>query len=102
MNLQLSSNDPPTRPKGNVKPVDLMMPQPPSQNALSQISVVVNGQPQKIPDALTLPDLLDHLGVDPQRVAIELNGAIIRRPDWNQTTIHSGCELEIVQFVGGG
>lgn len=66
------------------------------------IDIVVNGEPRRAPSDLRLEDLLRFLGVDPSRVAVELNRDIVRKPDWNSTTIGSGDRLEIVQFVGGG
>ena len=66
------------------------------------IDIVVNGEPRRAPAGLVLEDLLRFLGIDPPRVAVERNRDIVRRPDWNSTTIHSGDRLEIVQFVGGG
>jgi thiamine biosynthesis protein ThiS len=67
-----------------------------------QMQIVVNGQTQQAPEKQTLAELLDHLGIDAARVAIELNGAIVRRDRWKETPVESGATLEIVQFVGGG
>lgn len=66
------------------------------------IQIVVNGENKGVPQSLNLGELLVVLGVDPSRVAVELNRQIVRKPEWNHTTIRSGDELEIVQFVGGG
>ena len=46
--------------------------------------------------------MLVWLGIDPSRVAVELNRSIIRRDQWEQTLVGDGAALEIVQFVGGG
>jgi thiamine biosynthesis protein ThiS len=67
-----------------------------------EIEIVVNGQPRQTAAGRSLLELLVSLGVDPARVAIELNRSIIRREKWNETTIGAGAALEIVQFVGGG
>jgi sulfur carrier protein len=66
------------------------------------IQIVVNGQLRAAPNGQSLIDLLAWLGVDPARVAVELNRSIIRREDWEQTEVGEGATLEIVQFVGGG
>ncbi len=66
------------------------------------IEIVLNGDAIKAPAGLDIPGLLKHLGIDPTRVAVERNRGIVRKPDWNSTTICSGDEIEIVQFVGGG
>ena len=67
-----------------------------------RIEIVVNGQTRVVPADLTLEQLLSFLGVDPTRVAVELDNAIVRRPAWSTTSISAGSALEIVQFVGGG
>ena len=66
------------------------------------MQIVVNGQTQEAPEGQMLVELLDHLGIDAARVAIELNGSIVRRERWQETPVESGATLEIVQFVGGG
>lgn len=66
------------------------------------IEIVVNGEPRKVRDGLTVSELLQELSLDPARVAIELNRHIVRRPQWAETSLGAGFQLEIVQFVGGG
>jgi thiamine biosynthesis protein ThiS len=46
--------------------------------------------------------LLLSLGVDPERVAVELNRSIVRQPEWRERIVEGGATVEIVQFVGGG
>ena len=55
-----------------------------------------------MPGGLSLIELLGHLGIEPDRIAIELDGGIVRKPAWAATSVESGAKLEIVQFVGGG
>ncbi|MFN9920813.1 MAG: sulfur carrier protein ThiS [Acidobacteriota bacterium] len=66
------------------------------------ISVEVNGQRQEIPSGLNIRTLLDFLDVDPQRVAVELNRAIIRKTEWEATVLAANDQIEVVMFVGGG
>ena len=67
-----------------------------------RIQVTINGEPRDIPGGLTLRGMLLHLGVDPQRVAVELNRAIVRQAAWDDTRIEEDAKIEIVEFVGGG
>jgi thiamine biosynthesis protein ThiS len=67
-----------------------------------EIQIVVNGQVRPAPEGQSLSELLGWLNVDPSRVAVELNGSIVSRRDWDRTGVASGATLEIVQFVGGG
>jgi thiamine biosynthesis protein ThiS len=62
----------------------------------------VNGQTQEVPGSLTVRALLDFLKLDPARVAIELDGAILKRPEWPARVLSPGARVEIVHFVGGG
>jgi thiamine biosynthesis protein ThiS len=43
-----------------------------------------------------------HLGLAPERVAIERNRDIVPRNRWPETVLADGDSLEIVHFVGGG
>jgi sulfur carrier protein len=65
------------------------------------MKLTINGEPQ-LSSAETLGALVEHLGMKPDRVAIELNREIVPRDQWPQTPLHDGDRLEIVHFVGGG
>lgn len=66
------------------------------------IHVVVNGESRELPGDLTLLQLLDHFGLDPRTVVVELNREIVRRPVLAGTTVSHGDTVELVHFVGGG
>jgi thiamine biosynthesis protein ThiS len=66
------------------------------------IQIVVNGEPRAVESGLTVARLLRDLGLDPARVAVELDRRIVRRAEWEETPVREGAKLEIVQFVGGG
>ena len=68
----------------------------------AKITVSLNGEPREVPAGLTLLGLLLHLKIDPQRIAVELNREIVRKPNWDSTPINNGAQLEVVEFVGGG
>jgi sulfur carrier protein len=73
---------------------------------MSQIlTIQLNGQSrtlESIGDPSTLDAVIAALELKPDRIAVELNGEIVRRATWPQTTIRSNDRLEIVHFVGGG
>ena len=50
----------------------------------------------------TVAALLALRGLDPQRVAVERNGAIVPRDAFAATVLTDDDVLEIVSFVGGG
>lgn len=64
--------------------------------------ILLNGEQREFPAGLTLTALVDHLGMKPDRVAVELNLEIVPRTKWQNTQLKDGDRLEIVHFVGGG
>ncbi len=66
------------------------------------VAVRVNGELREIPDGASVAALLDSLGIASDKVAVELNRAIVRKRDWETTLVSSGAQIEIVEFVGGG
>lgn len=69
------------------------------------MEIILNDQTRDValdPATATLDALISLLGMKADRVAVEHNGTIVRRPDWAATPLRSGDRLEIVHFVGGG
>ena len=66
------------------------------------MEIVINGESAQAPGRCTLIELLHSMSIDPARVAIELNGTIVARNVWAETSLTPGARLEIVHFVGGG
>jgi thiamine biosynthesis protein ThiS len=66
------------------------------------IAIVLNGDPRRVPEGLNVAGLLKYLEIDGQRVAVELNRAIVRKPEWESAEVLAGAEVEVVWFVGGG
>ena len=61
----------------------------------------INGETRKFDDA-PLFEIIERMGLNPSRVAVELNGKIVPRADFKATKLKDGDSLEIVHFVGGG
>jgi thiamine biosynthesis protein ThiS len=66
------------------------------------LRITLNGEPYDLDEPLSVADLLAKLAIDPRRVAVEHNLAILRRPLFTETLVHEGDRVEIVNFVGGG
>jgi sulfur carrier protein len=64
--------------------------------------VRLNGELREIPDGMTVAALLTHLGVKAQRVAVEVNEAVVTKDRYEQQALQGGDAVEIVAFVGGG
>jgi thiamine biosynthesis protein ThiS len=69
---------------------------------MEPISIHVNGEQKEAPAGSSVRELLEQLGLNPARVAIEYNLQILPKAKWEQTRVASGDRFEIVQFVGGG
>ena len=66
------------------------------------MEITLNGETKRIDSEVTLDRLLDLFSLPRQRVAIELNKAVIRRNDWPEIPISDGDTIEVIHFVGGG
>ena len=62
----------------------------------------VNGEPQTVPDQLTVLQLLERLQVTPEQVVVEVNLTVLKRAQHATTMLRPGDAVEIVRFVGGG
>jgi sulfur carrier protein len=70
--------------------------------AAAEASIRVNGQDEPL-IAGTLATLLEEKAVDGQRgIAVAVNGAIVPRAAWPQTTLQPGDSIEIVRARQGG
>jgi len=63
---------------------------------------MVNGTPHRAAGGSMVGDLLAQLKLDPRRVAIERNLAIVPRSEYGRTALAHGDRIEIVGFIGGG
>ena len=66
------------------------------------IGIVLNGEPAEVVAGETVGDLLERLARDPRTVAIEHNGAILKRDRYASQVLEAGDRVEIVHFVQGG
>ena len=64
--------------------------------------IMLNGQASEFPLDTTIIELLNVLGYDGKRVAVECNGEIVPKSQHEQTTLQDGDHVEIVVAVGGG
>jgi sulfur carrier protein len=67
------------------------------------MNLVVNGQKTNISDGVTVSQLLVREKVKmPQMVSVELNGQILRRSQYEETTLKEDDKVEFLYFMGGG
>ncbi len=66
------------------------------------MNITVNGEKKNIPDNMTVRGLLEQMGIQHQRVAVELNETIVKKDQYDSTAVMEGDSLEVVSFMGGG
>jgi len=64
--------------------------------------VTINGERRRVPAKTSLAQLIAEIGLDPLRVAVERNLAIVPRSTFATLIVEDGDIYEIVHFVGGG
>ena len=63
--------------------------------------IEVNGEHREMEPG-TILDLVETLGLNPKKVAVERNLEIVPRSLHGETALAEGDRIEIVQLVGGG
>ncbi|MEX0705267.1 MAG: sulfur carrier protein ThiS [Nitriliruptoraceae bacterium] len=66
------------------------------------MNISVNGEPRELDANVTLGALVDAEVADRRGVAIAVDGEVVPRNDWDDTTLHDGAQVEIVGAVQGG
>ena len=64
--------------------------------------ITLNGEHFELEGPLSVVALLARLDIDPRRVAVEHNLAILKRQRFPEVIVGDGDRIEIVNFVGGG
>lgn len=65
------------------------------------MQIFVNGESKQV-SSDNIFALLEELSLKQKKIAIELNGEIIRRLEYKNILIKQGDKIEIVHFIGGG
>jgi sulfur carrier protein len=67
------------------------------------MQISINGNPRHFQQkSMTIADLINTLNVAGKRIAIECNGEIVPRSQFEEVVLNEGDKLEIVGAVGGG
>jgi thiamine biosynthesis protein ThiS len=64
--------------------------------------ILLNGESRELSGPMTIQALLESVGIDSRRVAVERNQVVVRRAHYTTELVSDGDEVEIVNFVGGG
>lgn len=66
------------------------------------MTIRLNGRDQEAPEGSTVLSLLETAGLQPGRVAVELNGSVVPKTGFHRALLREGDVMEVVHFVGGG
>lgn len=66
------------------------------------LSITLNGEARRVAQGSSIAALVEGIGLDPAKVAVERNREIVPRSTLADVVLADGDVLEIVHFVGGG
>ncbi len=67
------------------------------------MKLVINGKDVQNKDNLSVTELLAEQEVKmPDVVSVEINGSILRRTEFDNTSLKKGDKVEFLYFMGGG
>ena len=66
------------------------------------MNLTVNGEARSVQSGATLAQLIETLGLDLRKVAVERNLQIAPRSQYGEIALTDGDRIEIVHFIGGG
>ncbi len=66
------------------------------------IEIQLNGDLKPVADDTTVHQLIEGLGLDPTKVAVERNREIVSKSLYQEVKLAANDQLEIVHFIGGG
>jgi thiamine biosynthesis protein ThiS len=68
----------------------------------ASLAIRVNGERRRVPGRLSIAGMLNEIGIDAAKVAVERNLEIVPRSTFDEVCVEDGDDFEIVHFVGGG
>ncbi len=66
------------------------------------MELVINGKCEQLPDDINAVQLIEHLGLANERLAMEVNEEIVPRSHYAKHNFSAGDRIEIVRAIGGG
>ena len=66
------------------------------------IKITLNGKIFTMEEPISIFDLIVKQGLNPNNIAVEVNGLLCPRSAHKATIVQDGFIIELVSFVGGG
>ena len=64
--------------------------------------IQLNGGEYEISSRMNLAELLKKLKISSTKVAVEINGIIVDKDQYEKRSLNKDDQVEIVHFIGGG
>jgi len=62
----------------------------------------INGEEYEFASGISIYEMIEGFKLDPEMVAVEMNGVICSRDQWADVILKKDDRIELIRFVGGG
>jgi thiazole synthase len=66
------------------------------------MQIRLNGKAREVGDGITVQELLQQLGLQPARVAVQINLDIVKRERYAEAALQPGDVVEVLTLMAGG
>jgi sulfur carrier protein len=66
------------------------------------MQIYVNGTATEVPESIPMSALVEHLGLQGRRIAVEVNAQLVPRSRFDQHLLVAEDRVEVIHAVGGG
>jgi sulfur carrier protein len=66
------------------------------------MNITVNGESRSLQPGTSLAELVEKLGLEGKRIAVEVNRDIVPRSEYRDFRLSDNDKIEIVNAIGGG
>ena len=66
------------------------------------MNITVNGERRSLEPGTSLGELVENLGLEGKRIAVEVNRDIVPRSEYDDYRLSDNDTIEIVNAIGGG
>ncbi|MFH0760492.1 MAG: sulfur carrier protein ThiS [Bacteroidota bacterium] len=67
------------------------------------MTIILNNTPEQLPgEFLTIKDILRIKNFSFPNLVVKINGTLVKKPFYDQTTVKAGDNVEIIHLISGG
>jgi len=64
--------------------------------------IIVNGDPLEHTPGMTVADVLRIKNFIFRMLVVQVNGALVKRPDYASTAVPDGADVQVIHLISGG